>query len=218
VSATEGALRWISGNSESQAYRVDTPHAIITVQGTTFDLLVEMRQTLVLLQAGQIEVCMISSPRRCKTLSQPGNQILVTFDNLVDYIWRAPQGGSPDFRAACLSAERPPCSIQTASNQPSHRPSSKQSRGRKQKDQTPKTSPNKYGGDTVPSPPAIPQSTPLLPRVIPRPPRVIPQPPVICPPGWHTGPFGRVCFPTRTTPGFPTRANPGRFLFRPGRG
>ena len=42
VSASAGAMRWISGASRSSAYEIKTPTAAIKVEGTTFDLIVEL--------------------------------------------------------------------------------------------------------------------------------------------------------------------------------
>jgi hypothetical protein len=130
VTAENGALRWISGTSNSQAYLINTPYATVTVMGTMFDLLVEPRQTLVLLQAGQIEVCLINAPRRCKTLSQSGDRILVTSGNLVDL--GPSRARFADFEGECLSADRSPCAIQTVSRDrpspPSNPPNGSQRR------------------------------------------------------------------------------------------
>src|ERR1700680_3193637 len=41
ASAEVGAMRWTSGTSMANAYRINTPHVNITVRGTTFDVLVE---------------------------------------------------------------------------------------------------------------------------------------------------------------------------------
>jgi len=116
VSADAGALRWNSGISQSSAYQVKTPTAIIKVHGTTFDLFVELQQTTVVLRRGTIEVCSIDTPQRCRTLSRPGDTIIATPNNL-DRPQRAGPGPS-EFADRCLSAANmAPCAIM-ASLQP----------------------------------------------------------------------------------------------------
>src|SRR4051812_43029181 len=70
LNARNGALRWTSGTSPSSAYQITTPSAVIRVNGTTFDLLVQPQQTTVVLQEGAVEVCTTSKPQRCKTMSR----------------------------------------------------------------------------------------------------------------------------------------------------
>jgi len=103
VSANEGAVRWISGNSMSGAYQIDTPHAVITDEGTAFDLVVEPQRTLVLLHTGRVMVCAIGAPGRCKTLSRRGEMVLATTDDVVGP-WES--GVEPSgFEAQCLNAK-----------------------------------------------------------------------------------------------------------------
>ena len=136
ASAEAGAMRWVSGTSMSSAYRINTPHVNITVKGTTFDLLVEPQRTLVILQAGEIEVCTVDAPRRCKTLSRRGDTILGMFGALV-----GPSRSEPsDFQARCLSAG-PACVIPASVNQPPQ-PSSNPSLGdQRRADRTPRPGP-----------------------------------------------------------------------------
>jgi FecR protein len=113
VSFGAGAARWNSGNSTSDAYKVETPTAIITVEGTTFDLVVESQRTTVVLRRGRIKVCLIEAPRRCKTLSRPDDIIVATRDDL-----RGPAravGLEPsEFANQCLNADMTPCIITTS--------------------------------------------------------------------------------------------------------
>jgi FecR protein len=168
VSAQAGAMRWISGNSWSQAYLINTLHATIRPTGTTFDLLVDERRTLVILEAGQIEVCTISIPRRCKTLSRPGDHILATSDDLVGPY----RTGPSDFQARCLNAG-PPCIITANANPPS--PPSKPPGGHRRADRAP-TPPVIYQQrDTIVYrvPPYLPPRNPRV-YLPPRNPRVYP--------------------------------------------
>jgi hypothetical protein len=132
ASAEAGAMRWVSGTSMSSAYRINTPHVYITVRGTTFDLLVEPQRTLVILQAGEIEVCTVAAPRRCKTLSRRGDTILAMSGTLVG----PSQGGPGDFQARCLSAG-PPCLIPASINQPPQPSSNPSVGGQRRAGETP---------------------------------------------------------------------------------
>jgi hypothetical protein len=103
VSAKDGAVRWISGNSMSGAYQIDTPHAVITDEGTAFDLVVEPQRTLVLLHTGRVTVCAIHAPGRCKPLSRRGEMVLASTDDVVGP-WES--GLEPSgFETQCLNAK-----------------------------------------------------------------------------------------------------------------
>src|SRR6516164_3952242 len=103
VSAKDGAVRWISGNSMSGAYQIDTPHAVITDEGTAFDLVVEPQRTLVLLHTGRVTVCAIHTQGRCKPLSRRGEMVLATTDDVVGP-WES--GLEPvGFETQCLNAK-----------------------------------------------------------------------------------------------------------------
>ena len=110
VTADAGPMRWNSGISLSSAYRVKTPTAIIKVHGTAFDLFAEPQQTTVILRRGTIDVCLIDSPQRCQTLSQSGDTIVATSNDL-ERPQRAGLGPS-EFVERCLSANMiAPCVI-----------------------------------------------------------------------------------------------------------
>jgi len=72
VSSTKGVLRWVSGDSTSRAYEIRTPHAILGIRGTAFDLIVAPRETVVVLGQGVVSVCARLGPRNCEILSVPG--------------------------------------------------------------------------------------------------------------------------------------------------
>src|SRR5262249_25653669 len=118
VSAKDGAVRWISGNSMSGAYQIDTPHAVITDEGTAFDLVVEPQRTLVLLHTGRVAVCAIHAPGRCKTLTRRGEMVLATMDDVVGP-WQ--RGVEPSgFETQCLNAK---CTIAAFAPPPPQIPS-----------------------------------------------------------------------------------------------
>ena len=137
VSARAGAIRWISGDSVSSAYQIETPIVTIRPHGTTFDLLVEPQRTTVILQEGIIEVCLSDAPQRCRILSRRGEWIRATRADL-----EAPQQGGPgssDFEDRCLSAASKECIVGKSANPPPE-PSQKPGIGKKRAE--PRANPN----------------------------------------------------------------------------
>jgi outer membrane immunogenic protein len=125
IEVTSGAARWVSGESHPRPNTITTPHATIGVRGTSFDLLVEPRRTVITLRSGQIAVCIVSAPRRCVTLDAPQQVVIVTASTIVG---PSPGGPSETFfaenclspidRAACVIPALPP---QVQSIRPSRR-------------------------------------------------------------------------------------------------
>jgi hypothetical protein len=63
LNVLKGALRFVTGDNDKRAYRIDTPSASIGVRGTVFDLYVHNdRETLILLLEGEIGVCSRTAP------------------------------------------------------------------------------------------------------------------------------------------------------------
>jgi hypothetical protein len=115
LNVESGAVRWISGDSVSSAYKVETPTAIITTEGTTFDLVVESERTMVVLRSGRIKVCAIDAPRRCETLSRRDDMIVATRNDLEGP--RRGRIGPSEFANQCLSADvMTPCIITAGLN------------------------------------------------------------------------------------------------------
>src|SRR5262249_52309313 len=111
VNARAGAIRWISGDSVSSAYQIETSTVVIRPHGTAFDMLVEPQRTTVLLQEGIVEVCLINASQRCRVLSRRGELITAT-PNAIE----ATQSGGPgpsDFEDRCLSAASSGCVYRT---------------------------------------------------------------------------------------------------------
>jgi hypothetical protein len=68
IGATKGSLRWISGKSESSAYRITTPSGTLGVRGTAFDIYVGPDGlTAVTLLTGAAEFC---TRQRCEQLTR----------------------------------------------------------------------------------------------------------------------------------------------------
>jgi hypothetical protein len=179
ASVEGGAMRWTSGTSKSSAYRISTPKVYITVRGTTFDLLVEPQRTWVILEAGEIEVCTVDAPRRCKTLSRRGDTLLAVSGALL-----GPSRGAPsDFRAECLSAGSA-CVIPASLNQPPP-PSSNPSRGgHRRTDRTPIPDPTGHGTSVAVNTPAVVAYQPPPPHRFPNRPHPVVRVP---PPGYGDG-------------------------------
>ena len=97
-----GAARWVgSGSQSDDAYKVKTPHAVIGVRGTVFDLVVETRRTIVTLREGPILVCLVHQPQRCVSVTVPGSVVVVTATEI-----RGPTPSAPSptqFADNCLS-------------------------------------------------------------------------------------------------------------------
>ena len=112
VQVTTGAVRWIGGVSQPGTHRVRTPHAIIGVRGTVFDVIVELRRTVVTLREGVIVVCPIAAPRNCLTLDRPGQTVIVTTTTIAGPL---PESASPTrFADLCLAPiDRASCGYTT---------------------------------------------------------------------------------------------------------
>ena len=57
IRATKGAFRFVSGNSGSSAYKIQTPSGTIGVRGTAFDVAVVNGQTHVVMVRGEVQMC-----------------------------------------------------------------------------------------------------------------------------------------------------------------
>lgn len=75
VQATRGALRFVSGSSKSESYKVRTPVATIGVRGTIVDVFVRPGEAIVILEEGASDVCIEGVG--CTGLVQPGTYLVV---------------------------------------------------------------------------------------------------------------------------------------------
>ena len=85
IRLTEGAFRFITGNSDKKSYRIETPTASIGVRGTILDIQISDKQTLVALQDGKANVCAGS---KCIQLLERGHTANVTHEGGVMQIKR----------------------------------------------------------------------------------------------------------------------------------
>lgn len=75
IRLTEGAFRFITGNSDKKSYKIETPTASIGVRGTILDIRISGKETLVTLQDGLASVCAGS---KCTRLTERGQTANVT--------------------------------------------------------------------------------------------------------------------------------------------
>jgi FecR protein len=162
VNAEGGAVRWISGESGSDAYQVSTPDVTITPEGTIFDVFVTPQRTVVVLQEGRIRVCSAKAPQACRVLSQPGEMIIGAPGSL-----EGPRRGGPtqsEFASRCLSAASQNCMLLASVTPPPREPpppsrpqdyrrsgGTKSGTYRTQSDVAPRTSPSLQHRDYQPS-------------------------------------------------------------------
>ena len=61
INATTGSFRFLSGDSNREAYEITTPASTIGIRGTEFDIFVTRQTTAVVLYRGALEVCLTNS-------------------------------------------------------------------------------------------------------------------------------------------------------------
>ena len=76
LTSATGALRVITGNSDSSAYEVRTPVATLGTRGTAFDLYFYRGRLYVMSITGEIEIC--NSGGECKTLRRKCDCVVVS--------------------------------------------------------------------------------------------------------------------------------------------
>ena len=77
LNAVKGSFRFISGNSPSDAYKVNTPQAAIGVRGTVYDVQVVGGTTDVVLIEGSAKVC-VKGTATCVLLAQSCQSVSLT--------------------------------------------------------------------------------------------------------------------------------------------
>jgi hypothetical protein len=82
VKLLKGTLRFLTGNSASESYKIETPSATIGVRGTVLDVYTAPDgNTLVLLHKGEVEVC--SRARTCRPHREVGRVVHATVPGVV---------------------------------------------------------------------------------------------------------------------------------------
>ena len=78
IRLTSGAFRFVTGNSDKGAYKIQTQVATIGVRGTILDILSQRGKTTVVLRDnGASRVCTLSF--QCTELTKPGDTAIITF-------------------------------------------------------------------------------------------------------------------------------------------
>src|SRR4051812_27603573 len=77
IKLTTGAFRFITGDSNKEAYSISTPVATLGIRGTELDILVALRQNIVRLRAGEARVCV---PGQCLELTHVGDLTVIRAD------------------------------------------------------------------------------------------------------------------------------------------
>src|SRR5262249_28509425 len=78
IKLTSGAFRFVTGNSNKEAYQINTPVATMGVRGTTLDILVQKRRNVIVLRAGKVTICLIGPARKCTDLNHEGDTANIT--------------------------------------------------------------------------------------------------------------------------------------------
>jgi ferric-dicitrate binding protein FerR (iron transport regulator) len=77
IKLASGAFRFVTGNSNKEAYEIKTPIATMGVRGTTLDILVQKRRNTIVLRAGKVTICLVGS-RKCVDLDHEGDTANIT--------------------------------------------------------------------------------------------------------------------------------------------
>src|SRR6516165_7334193 len=77
IKLTSGAFRFVTGNSNKEAYEIKTPIVTMGVRGTTLDILVKKRRNTIVLRAGKVTVCMLGT-KKCVDLIHEGDTANIT--------------------------------------------------------------------------------------------------------------------------------------------
>ena len=78
IKLTLGAFRFVTGNSNKEAYVITTPIVTMGVRGTTLDILVQKRRNTIVLRSGKVTICLIGPNRKCVDLDHEGDTANVT--------------------------------------------------------------------------------------------------------------------------------------------
>jgi hypothetical protein len=82
LKATRGTFRWVSGNSKSSAYKINTPFGTLGVRGTVVDVYVGSGTAAVVLLEGRATFC--GNDGTCKRLERGCDLVLANRKGLMD--------------------------------------------------------------------------------------------------------------------------------------
>ena len=78
IKLTLGAFRFVTGNSNKEAYEIKTPIVTMGVRGTTLDILVQKRRNTIVLRSGKVTICLLGPAGKCVDLNHEGDTANVT--------------------------------------------------------------------------------------------------------------------------------------------
>src|SRR3954452_17656775 len=99
IKLTQGAFRFVTGNSEKESYVIKTPIATMGVRGTTLDILVKKRRNKIVLRAGKVTIC-VPGPGKCVDLNHEGDSANITVNGKSVSV-DVQNGSSWTFDSAC---------------------------------------------------------------------------------------------------------------------
>src|SRR5262245_8377739 len=99
IKLTSGAFRFVTGNSNKEAYVCKTPIATMEVQATKLDILVKKRRNIIVLRAGKVTVC-VPGPGKCVDLIHEGDTANITANGKSASV-DVQNGSSWTFDSAC---------------------------------------------------------------------------------------------------------------------
>lgn len=82
LKATRGTFRWVSGNSKSSAYKVNTPFGTLGVRGTVVDIYLGSSSAAVVILEGQATFC--GNDGKCKRLERSCDIVRANRRGLMD--------------------------------------------------------------------------------------------------------------------------------------
>ena len=100
IKLTLGAFRFVTGNSNKEAYEIKTPIATMGVRGTTLDILVKKRRNIIVLRSGKVTLCVLGSGK-CVELNHEGDTANVTSNGKSASIDVPENRSSWSFDSAC---------------------------------------------------------------------------------------------------------------------
>ena len=77
IKLTSGAFRFVTGNSNKEAYEIKTPIVTMGVRGTILDILVKKGRNTIVLRSGKVTICMLGT-KKCVELNHEGDTANVT--------------------------------------------------------------------------------------------------------------------------------------------
>ena len=103
LNTAKGGFRFVTGQSDPRAFKINTPVATIGIRGTVLDIENSGGQSLIVLKKGGLHVCVRGSATNCVDLNEPDQFVIVRKGSV-----SAPQAGGSqefDFHRYCIERE-----------------------------------------------------------------------------------------------------------------